>query len=236
MACAGRADRVAAGLAAILLLSLTAPAKAVPPEGPAPTASRLVQFDTRQAMRFRSADGQSDGYAYNFSSAETLVQGRPGGYPGPARLSYQEFGLGREFHSDAGAFSLGGAAGYTRVEYPTAENLSDYHNARLELGPQLGYRSDPHSRIAAELHGSYFWTRSRWAGRTFVGWRTGAGWAVGPEAWRQGEGFSRSAGAGVAVHDLRLAPLRIGLRFGVDTRSALGRRYLAGNDLSWDQP
>lgn len=223
-----------APLVAVLLLLAAARASADGPSGDVPRVHDLIE-DARSQVPLL-ATGSSDGFAYSLSSDAhrgAAGAGRPGAEGIQPAL---RFGLGRELGTRDGAFSLGGAVELAQHVAGATPAWSYSRDARPEFGPQFGYRSNPRSHFAAEVVGSYFYSRNRWVGHTFVGWRDNDGWAVGPELWRLGTGYGRSNGGGIAIHDIRLKPLRLGFRAGLETRSALGRRYIGGIELSWDNP
>jgi hypothetical protein len=193
-------------------------------------------LDATHGLLPSRSDGSQSGLTFSYSNAASVLRPATGEHSAKPTPLNQQFGLGREFDSDLGAFSLGGAVGVARSENITTDYWAQGRAAQLAFGPQLGYRSDPHSHFAAEVVGSYLYSRNRWVGHTFIGWRDNDGCAVGPELWRLGTGLGRSNGGGFAIHDLRLKPLRIGFRAGLETRSPLGRRFIGGIDLSWDNP
>ena len=70
----------------------------------------------------------------------------------------------------------------------------------------------------------------------FAGYRGTRGWAIGPEAWVDGDSRYRLSGLGVAVHDQHAGPLRVDLRLGATRQLNLGRVINGGVELRWRKP
>lgn len=110
----------------------------------------------------------------------------------------------------------------------------------LGIGPQLLATGTPGSRFTAIPAGIPSGLsrvdRHSYALVGFAGYRGTRGWAIGPEAWVNGDSRYRLSGLGVAVHDLHAGPLRVDLRLGATRQLNLGRVINGGVEFRWRKP
>jgi len=104
------------------------------------------------------------------------------------------------------------------------------------VGPQEPWLGHEGLRPADEIDGQHFFGRRAYAVIGYASYRDSHGWAIGPEAWLNGNPRYRIKGLGVAVRNVRAGPLLIDLRLGATGQPNRGQAIRGGAEFRWHRP
>lgn len=134
------------------------------------------------------------------------------------------FGAGAERRLHLGAIGRGATAN------PMASRLN------FTVGPQEQWLGHDGHRPTDEVDGEHFFGRRAYAVIGYASYRDRHGWAIGPEAWLNGNPRYRIKGLGVAVRNVRAGPLLIDLRLGATRQLNRGQAVHGGAEFRWHRP
>lgn len=122
------------------------------------------------------------------------------------------------------------AVGRGATANPMASRLN------FTVGPQEQWLGHDGHRPTDEVDGEHFFGRRAYAVIGYASYRDRHGWAIGPEAWLNGNPRYRIKGLGVAVRNVRAGPLLIDLRLGATRQLNRGQAIHGGAEFRWHQP